>query len=140
MIAESNVTYGDMFTDSHGSKAGYIKVPMRVTKLDVEDILDTAFTGAVDWIEAIGVNKGVEGIVPFAEIVAKGGEIAFIVEGFLPEHDGNLIEFALDTEIFLKGMEMYFERYDYIESVSDIDAGIADTILQLALFQEVIFS
>lgn len=120
---------------------------VRVTNGDVDDILDTAMMGCTYWCrkaEPVGGRY----LGQYAnEQISRGGTLRFYPEN---PGDGGPFEFTLDK--FRDGFYKWFKnvrRKDYylcddeIENGLDcgkIDAEDADSILQYALFDDIVYS
>ncbi len=133
------------FTDGEDMSpvAGIVHVPMTVTQYDVDCIIDAALSGdSMSWIERIQVKQDAPGTTSIGEKVSKGGAVTLYVEPFLEEHkeedyEGGLVPFVLTFAHVVSGLQQYVMLHHWNP---DVDSTIGDTILQLGLFGEVIFS
>ena len=114
-----------------------------VTDNDIDDIVACAFDGGITYwcneAEVIGERLG-----EFAsDQISRGGEVK------LYDYEADE-EFVLTKEKFLEGLKMYCvdkESGNILEhrdgklrvDVCMVDADVADVIIQLALFKEVIY-
>lgn len=118
-----------------------ITTKFTVTEEDIDDIVCTALEGGINYwaceARVVGEYLGEWG----HEQIARGGKL-IIVDA---EEDE---EYELTKEKLLHGIKLaieqeYYKRYSwYYEGKLDtcqIDAEVADVIIQLALFDEVVF-
>ena len=118
-----------------------IKNTIQVTEQDIDDIVCTALEGGINYwacaARVVGEYLGEWG----HEQIARGGKL-IIVDS---EEDE---EYELTREKLLHGIQLaveqeYYKEYDwYYDGKIDtcqIDAEVADVIIQLALFDDVIF-
>lgn len=123
---------------------GEIEVTETLTAEMVSRLLDAAFAGCGYWCDYVVVPNGgtifVDGVVQdFAttglyksEWLALGGVLTLLVEG--NKH-------ALTLEMFTDAIQVYCnnERETLTSLFENHDSATADTILQLALFEEVVY-
>lgn len=118
-----------------------IKTKLIVTDEDIDDIMCTALEGGITyWCDEARVVGDYLGDYAHEQIV-RGGTL--LLED--AEEDET---YELTKEKFLKGIQLardreYFKEYnwwdgDKIDTCS-VDADVADVIIQLALFDEVVF-
>lgn len=120
-----------------------------VTPEDIDDIMVSALEGSMSyWANRTNVPKEKRVAEWGYEQIARGGELHIhVVEPF----DQNGTEwYVLTKEKFLKGLEKYLKEPKYsdcLEFVNHelridtcyIDAGVADCIIQYALFGEIVY-
>lgn len=102
---------------------------------DVEDLLVTAFEGGINyWCGGIEIIEcGERGTRP-SEAVANGGMIRL----FDAESDDS---WDLDRDSLMKGILTYCKTNDvsFDDMIENHDADVADSIVQYALFDELVF-
>lgn len=120
-----------------------------VTPEDIDDIMVSALEGSMSyWANLTNVPKEKRVAEWGYEQIARGGELHIhVVEPF----DQNGTEwYVLTKEKFLKGLEKYLKEPKYsdcLEFVNHelridtcyVDADAADTIIQYALFGEIVY-
>lgn len=114
---------------------------IKVTQQDIDDIMCAAFEGGITYwcyrAEVVGGYKGKYA----SEQISRGGKVRLYdsVEDAVYE---------LTLEDFLNGItkaieENWYDNYDWHDGSSidtcNVDAEVADTIIQLALFDEVVY-
>ena len=118
-----------------------VESTIRVTTEDIDDIMCAALEGGINYwcnkAEVVGDYLGEYA----SEQIARGGKLIL--------HDCEIDEaYELTREMLLNGISLaiegnYYEDYDWVDGeVLDtccIDADVADVIVQLALFDEVIY-
>jgi hypothetical protein len=120
---------------------GQVTITFVLTADDIDDIIACALEGGINYwcseAKVIGEYLGEYA----SEQISRGG----ILELYDAEDDE---AYMLDAKKFMYGFETWIENgYDYNGAVgangkvdtSLIDAGDADTIIQLALFDEVVY-
>lgn len=113
-----------------------IEIKIKVTEEDIDDICCTAFEGGINyWVDYVKYTSDDYA----SEYVAKGGSITMY--GFDDDE-----EFRLDRNVILNGIEKYISEFGSENLISDgkietynIDAEIADCIVQLGLFGEIVY-
>ncbi len=124
---------------------------MKLTNENIDDIMCSCIEGGVTscWCSLMMPVGGKWLGQYYCEQISKGGAIEFTTsEPFEDDEDGNEKEtYILDREKFDKGFELYLKEYGE-KSVSGwdgefdgcmVDAVVADTIVQLALFGEEVY-
>lgn len=118
-----------------------IKMNVTLTQEDIDDIIATAFEGGINYwcnrAEVVGDYLGEYA----SEQISRGGTLKL----YDAEDENEVYELTLYR--FLKGFELWVVGgYDTCGAVSngvvdtgEIDASCADAIVQLALFDEIIF-
>ena len=122
-----------------------INIPMNldVSDDDLDNILVTAFEGGSNyWIDKIEV-KDYKGCEFASHVISKGGKLIIITD------DEQL---TLTKNKQLKGISKWFAEYYYPRQIVkhnlempssfsdiDFDAGDTDIIIQLAIFNEVVY-
>ena len=114
-----------------------------VTEQDIDDIVCTALEGGINyWCDDVEVNGDYLGQYA-SDQISRDGQLKFYVSD--PVNDTDM--FVMDKEMLLKGIRMYLENpnapYDIIDNTSidtcNVDAVVADMIIQYALFDEIVF-
>jgi hypothetical protein len=118
-----------------------IDTELSITKEDIDDIMCTALEGGItDWCgraKVVGKYLGEYG----HEQISHGGKLLLydMVED---------TEYELTLEDLLKGIKMaaeegYYDNYEWFDgrtlNTCNVDADVADVIVQLALFEDVIY-
>ena len=120
---------------------GQAIINFKLTEEDIDDIMDTAFEGGINYwccaAEVVGDYLG-----EYAnEQISRGGKLRL----YDAESDD---VWELDIEKFMQGFRLWIENgYDQYGAVKangfvdvcEIDAEMADMIIQYALFGEVVF-
>ena len=114
-------------------------VPLTITEKNIVDTVICALEGGVDyWMDCDpDANSwlGTHGGESFSEKFAHGlmaGENAVICDAEDPE-----TKWVFTLVTLLKGMELYFNNPQRVNSFEDQDAEDCDVIFQLGLFSEV---
>lgn len=138
------------------NNANYITVGdkmLLITNEDIDDIMVNAFEGGITyWCARVKVVGDYLGQYS-SEQISRDGQLKFMVDE--PFDDADTLWYTLDKPHLLEGIRAYFEEYvkDYeIEEVADehygnvlrldmdmCDAETSDIIIQLALFDDVIY-
>ena len=114
-----------------------------ITDQDIDDIVCTALEGGINyWCDNVEVNGDYLGQYA-SDQISRGGQLKFYVSD--PVNDTDM--FVMDKDMLLKGIRMYLENpnapYDIIDNTSidtcNVDADVADMIIQYALFDEIVF-
>lgn len=115
---------------------------VKVTAQDIDDIVATAFEGGINyWCGSAKVVGDYLGEYA-SDQISRGGEI--ILTDFEDEEE----QYTLTLPKLLKGIKMaaeqeYFTEYDWVNGneldTCQIDAEVADCIIQLALFGEIVY-
>lgn len=118
-----------------------VTVSHKFCDMDLDDLLTAALEGGINhWCGDVKVKEGsmseeaYDKIQFVSDAVSKGGTLIL----FDAESDDT---WELDRDKFLKGIQMYCEQNNLAPSdLMDLhDAGIADTIVQFAVFNEITF-
>ena len=118
-----------------------VKKNMRVTSEDIDDIMCTALEGGINYwcnkAEVVGEYLGEYA----SNQISKGGTLIL--------HDAESEDtWELNIEKLLRGIELaieeeYLADYEWYDADSidtcQIDADVADAIIQFAIFEEIIF-
>lgn len=123
-----------------------IELSIDISDQDISDICVTAFEGGINsWcgrvkilIDTVPNLAEDEGIIA-SDVIAKGGSLK------LYDAEDDEETWILSPENFKTGLEKYFnECYSNNNEISfdvgNIDAGDADSIIQYALFNELVYS
>lgn len=115
---------------------------VKVTAQDIDDIVATAFEGGINyWCGEERVVGDYLGEYA-SDQISRGGEI--ILTDFEDEEE----EYKLTLPKLLKGIKLaieqdYYTEYDWVRGNKldpcQIDADVADAIIQLALFGEIVY-
>jgi len=114
-----------------------------ITDQDIDDIVCTALEGGINyWCDNVEVNGDYLGQYA-SDQISRNGQLKFYVSD--PVNDTDM--FVMDKDMLLKGIRMYLENpnapYDIVDNTSidtcNVDADVADMIIQYALFDEIIF-
>lgn len=127
-------------TDEAKHKTYEIKVG--ITGRQIEDIIITALEGGIDHWAVL------DNAAPVWENKPKGMPVSQYTVQLLLE--GKSVELYEDEDVterwelslpkLLSGIELCIKETGFSADLSDIDADIADTIVQLALFGELVYS
>ncbi len=120
-----------------------LELEVVVTQEDIDDIMAGALEGGINYwcgeAEVVGNYLGEYA----SEQISRGGQLIL--------HDIEEDEtYTLDREKFMKGLKMYFEKphpYDILEEIDNklridtcnADGTVCDTIIQYALFDDIVF-
>jgi hypothetical protein len=130
-VSERSIELTD---DEVQTVVGAITITTEITREMVDDILTTAFeSGIYYWCGDIEIATQSEPAAAHAsEVVARGGTI-------LIAHDDGKAEFTIET--FLNGLERYCKVEGRTPSAvyEDHDATAADEIVQLAIFDDIVY-
>lgn len=129
-----------------------VEMDVAVSEQDIDDIMATAMEGGINyWCDRAKVVGDYLGEYS-SEQIARGGKLRLHMEE--PFDDEETEWYELDKEKFLKGLNMYIKDPDkpyeilYFDCDMDgylsidtcqVDATVADMIVQYALFGEVVF-
>lgn len=115
---------------------GKVSVPFEITKEYVEDVICTCFEGgSTYWIDKVTCDKCLPGKY-YSEYITNDEIIIIVADGK---------EYPLDLDLFIKGLRRYIKfcikngREVNVFDTSDMDADICDSILQFALFGDIIY-
>lgn len=123
-----------------------IKRSVEVTTEDIDDILCGSLEGGssywCDEVEVVGEYLGEYA----SEQISRGGKLKFHV--FEPFDDSDTEVYELDQKKFLNGLQKWLNNYTHVDDClfeegqldcGMIDAGMADSIIQYALFGDEIY-
>ena len=110
-----------------------------VTAEDVDDIMESAMTGAVYWCREAIVTSSYLGEYA-SEQISRGGTLSFV-----PFEGG---KWTLDLERFKKGLYMYLKNHEESSRCicdgkvdpGQIDSVAADCVIQYAMFGDIIYA
>lgn len=123
-----------------------------VTNQDIDDIVCTALEGGINYwaveAEVVGEYRGKWAY----EQISRDGELVIYLDEPFDKDDTDA--YTLDKASFLRGLRMYLEDpekpYDIVEfdedtgknviDTGEVDAVVADMILQYAMFGEIVFA
>lgn len=113
-----------------------------VTDEDIDDIMCSALEGGINYwccqVDVVGKFLGEYA----TEQISRGGAL------ILWDSEEDNVSYTLDKEMLLKGIELAitnrdYEEYEWYENgvlnCAQVDADVADCIVQYALFGEIIF-
>ena len=109
------------------------QIEVNLTRQDIDDIMATALEGGINYwcrkAEVVGEYLGEYA----SEQISRGGILVL--------HDAESTdEWELTLGKFLNGVKLYFEQGCHVQvEDNSIDANDADCIVQLALFEKVVF-
>lgn len=118
-----------------------VMIPFVIDQEWVDDVICTAFDlgvgGCYYWIYKLQERDGTEKTEYLTEIISRGG--SYVITTIDDEGP-----FVLNLDIFISGYQKYLEwcRTTGREAYSDpcdIDADIADVIVQFALFNDIVY-
>lgn len=110
-----------------------INVKQILHEEDLDDLVDAAINACHYWCDLLEYGKQPERpVTAMSEALSHGGTLVFNIDE--PFEDGGETSFELTTEKLIKGIESYGGL-----DVENYDGGIADDILQRALFGDVIY-
>lgn len=118
---------------------GVINIPAKLTVGDIIDVTDTALAAYHSWLQWVKIGRDVEETTCMSEKVGRGGMLILNVDSYLEEHTGDTIEVTLTAEKMVQGCQLYALNHFWQFELGDVDADIADCILQYALFGKIIF-
>ena len=129
-----------------------IRQTITVTNQDIDDIVCTALECGISYwaneAEVVGEYLG-----EYAhEQIARGGELIIHLDE--PIKEGGKTKYTLTKANFLNGLRSYLndgmkpyeitywdnKNYEYKLETGEVDAVVADMIIQYALFDEVVFA
>lgn len=118
-----------------------IETELTITQEDIDDIMCTALEGGITYwcrrAKVVGEYLGEYG----SEQIARGGKL--LLDDMVEDQ-----EYELTREDILKGIKMavehgYYKDYGWCDGhyldTCQVDANVADVIVQLALFEDVIY-
>lgn len=107
---------------------------VELTEEDLDNIVDSAVNWCSYWCDLLehGVEPTSE-VTAMSEALSHGGTLVFHIDE--PFEEGGETKFELTTDKLIKGIE-FFDQYD----LEDVDGPMADSILQQALFGEVVYA
>lgn len=108
------------------------------TQQDLDDILDTALYGTT-WavltdIDFPAATMKLPDGAAFSEALKYGGRVRVQDYEYPEEYNG-----WVDYATLRAGFDRYQKEHGEIADVTDVDAGIADCVLQYGLFNELVF-
>jgi hypothetical protein len=118
-----------------------IEKTIQVTEENINDIIVTAFEGGINyWCDKASpliIPDDASDDVLTSDIVSIGGTVQLFVAE--PYHD----VFCLNLSKMLNGISLYCQDngiYDSEVLMQALDADVADSIIQYAIFEDLIFS
>lgn len=120
-------------------------VAFGITNEFIDDVLCTAFEGGITyWCDRVDVKyNDYRGAKYASEVISKGGTLEIVFDDAeFADYDPQFVELTKDK--FIKGYKKYVEfaterKLPVYTDAGDIDADIADMIVQYAVFDEVVF-
>jgi len=118
-----------------------VNVPVELDDQFFEDIIVTMLEGGSNyWVDSIDIGgekpKGMPYSMWAAQAINSGGAVRIYPKDY-PD------VYRLTKEKLIKGVQMWINTHKYasqrLPDAGDIDAGDADSILQFALFGELVF-
>ena len=114
------------------------QIEVNLSQQDIDDIMVTALEGGINYwcrrAKVVGEHLGAAA----SDQISRGGSLIL--------YDAESSDkWELTLEKFLNGVKLYFEQGCHVQvednaiDTCDIDAGDADCIIQLAIFEEVVF-
>lgn len=114
------------------------QIEVNLTQQDIDDIMVTALEG--------GINYWCRKAEVLGEYLGQAASDQISRGGILILHDAESAQsWDLTLGKFLNGVKLYFEHGCHVQvednniDAGDIDASDADCIIQLAIFEEVVF-
>ena len=123
----------------------FVRRSVNVSEQDIDDILCTAFEGGITyWCDSVRVVGNYLGKYA-SDQISRGGKLKFHVEEPFDNEETEWYE--MDQEKFLHGLQEWLNcsrnsscgLYENKIDCSQIDAPMADEIIQYTLFDEIIF-
>lgn len=117
-------------------KSYSFKVEIKLPQQDIDDIMCTALEGGINqWVDRKPVPYGMDfrGADYAHEVLTRGGSLLIATD----DEPDELHELTLEK--FLAGIQMYMDRYGFIDDAANVDAGDADMIVQFALFGKLVY-
>lgn len=127
-----------------------VKLKLNISEEDVTDLMCNAIEGGIGYWACLDnrdsiyhdpCHKEMAYAETAAEILINGGEVVFI-----DEYDDDKPVLKLTLDKLLKGLTKWLEEYDHYGAVDgkeldfcNIDADGADSIIQLALFDDIVY-
>jgi hypothetical protein len=117
-----------------------ISVKKVITAEMIDDLLVSCLEGGSNyWIGKLQVKDGnYKGTDYASHCVSKGGTLLITPEEAVIGDE--IVTYELNQATFVKGITAYIKNTDDLSFFNDYDGGTADSILQYALFNEVVFS
>jgi len=110
-----------------------LKFEKTVTQEDLDNIIDSAVAWCAYWCDLLEIGKRpMEDIKAMSEVVTRGGTLVFHIDE--PFEDGGKKRFVLTAPKMVKALKKYGE-FDF----EDFDGPMSDSVLQIALFGEVVY-
>ena len=109
-----------------------IKKEYKVSDEDIDDTMCSALEGGITYwcrkVKVVGEYLGEYA----SDQISRGGDLIL----YDAEREDR---WTLTLDLFLHGLKLAIEQGYFSGDFDDMDAGIADVIVQLALFDEVVF-
>ena len=146
MGKEITVTSAEQMCDLMCGKPEYdencwdinVEMSVTITMQDIDDILTTAFEGGINyWCSEVRVDGDYLGEYASEQISRHGGL-------YLTDSEDEQV-YYLEINSFLNGLKLYLKDHpELIEygriDTCNVDANVADCIVQLAIFKEVVYA
>jgi hypothetical protein len=114
------------------SKTYEIVVKQILHEEDLDDLVDAAINACSYWCSLMEYGKQPKDCQFMSQALSHGGTLVFHIDE--PFVKGGATSFELTTDKLIKGIQSYGGL-----DVENYDGGIADDILQRALFGEVVY-
>lgn len=133
----------DGFDNPDSIIVGAINIPCAITEYDCQCIFEAFISGSAYWIEKIEMvekeyDEDIKNVETWSEKFAKGAEFSVTFEN----PDSNDSEYCTElifNNKLIRGLERYTNKEQWTWELGDVDADIADAMLQYTIFGEVVF-
>jgi hypothetical protein len=122
-----------------------VTIPLKITKQFVDDVCTTAFEGGINyWCDAVRINDNdYKGGEYASDVISRGGSLTLVIDD-AEDMDFEEQTITLTLDKFIKGFQQYANwavsrNLEVCTDASDIDAELADVIIQFAVFDEIVF-
>ena len=112
------------------------EITITITEEFLEDVAVTALEGGINyWAAEVKIPEDVEEKCDgmwASQILAKTDEDIFIIDDEDEQH-------TINRKKLLSGIQLYSQQGNDVSDAGNIDADAADTIFQLAVFNEIVY-